>query len=97
MATRDVSSTTLDGFSDAEVEAGRTGFLQQLVLSRSSDTGLASLLGNNRYLGRTTDYLVEFEQAIEALSTEDVNAALRRHLDPEGFTIVVAGDFDESE
>jgi zinc protease len=37
-----------------------------------------------------------FEAKVEALTAEQVNAAVRRHLDPAGFVIVKAGDFKKA-
>jgi len=82
-----------EGFTPEEVEAGRTGFLRQLELRRASDAGLVTLLSNGLYLGRSIHYQTEFEQAIEAVSREEINAAVRRHLDPAGLSTVIAGDF----
>jgi zinc protease len=82
------------GFSEDEVAAGRTGFLRQLELRRASDPGLVTLLGNGLYLDRNIHYQTEFADAIEALTVDDINAAVRRHLDPDALSIVVAGDFE---
>ena len=81
------------GFRADEVEAGRTGFLRQLELRRASDSGLVALLGNGLYLNRSIHYQTEFAEAIEALSVDEINAAVRRHLDPDALSIVLAGDF----
>jgi len=86
-----------EGFDAEEVEAGRTGFLQQLALSRASDTGLVGLLSSGLYLDRSIHYQTEFENKIKALDVDEINAAVRRHLDPEGLSIGVAGDFDGTE
>ncbi|MEN1727905.1 MAG: insulinase family protein, partial [Pseudomonadota bacterium] len=86
-----------EGFSEEELNAGRTGFLQQQALARANDNFLVNVLAYNRYLGRSMEHQIMFEQAIRELSTADINSAVRRHLDPEGLTIVVAGDFEASE
>jgi zinc protease len=89
----ELSRLVTEGFSQEEVEAGRTGFLRQLELQRASDAGLVTLLSNGLYLGRSIHYQTEFAQALEALSPEEINAAIRRHLDPQGLSLVLAGDF----
>jgi zinc protease len=93
----EVSLWINEGFSEEELALGRTGFLQQLALSRSSDSTLASLLANNLYLDRNMAYQVDFEEAILALEAADLNAAIRTHLDPDGLSIAVAGDFEPGE
>ena len=86
-----------EGFTDEEVTAGRTGFLQQLALRRASDSALTTLIANGLYLDRSIHYQTEFANQIEALTTEQINAAVRRHLEPGALSIVVAGDFEPEE
>ena len=47
----------------------------------------------NLYLGRTFAFSKAFEDRIQALTVADVNAAIRKHLDPARLTTVKAGDF----
>jgi zinc protease len=42
---------------------------------------------------RTFAWDLEFESKIAALTPAEVNAALKRHLDPKKLSIVSAGDF----
>jgi len=84
----------VDGFSQDEMEAVRSGYLKELELQRSSDRALTSLLNQNLFLDRDLYYWASFEQALQALSVEDVNRATRQHLDPETLLIVTAGDFN---
>lgn len=82
-----------DGFAADEVEAGRRGLLQQRELMRSSEASLVGLLNSNLYLQRELFDQQRFEEALKALSVEDINAALRRHFDPAKLSFAVAGDF----
>ncbi|NDY95003.1 M16 family metallopeptidase [Wenzhouxiangella limi] len=84
-----------DGFESDEVETGRRGYLQQRELQRSNDASLAGMLNSNLYLDRDMFHQARFEQALEQLSADEVNAAVRRHFDPERITTAVAGDFTE--
>ena len=45
------------------------------------------------HLGRTFAFSKAFEDKLSSLSVADVNAALRKHVDPARITIVKAGDF----
>jgi zinc protease len=36
----------------------------------------------------------DLEKKIEALTTDQVNAALRKHIDPKKLVVVAAGDFE---
>ena len=82
-----------DGLTDKEVADAKSGMLQERLLNRSSDSTLASSWTAYLDLGRTfTSYSLAFEERIRSLSTAEVNAALRRHIDPGRMTVVIAGD-----
>jgi zinc protease len=82
-----------EGFDAEELDAGRRGYLQQRELGRSNDASLVGMLNSNLYLDRDMFHQQRFEQALEALSVEEVNSAVRSHFDPERITTAVAGDF----
>jgi zinc protease len=81
------------GFSAQELEEGRTGLLSFRRLSRAQDDTLASALANNLYLERTFEVSARVDAALAALTTEQVNSALRQYLKPETIDMVFAGDF----
>jgi zinc protease len=82
-----------DGFSAEEIEKSRAAFLQRRSMTRSSDLTLAQQLANGLYLGRTMTFDRDVETKIGALTADQVNAVLRRTLDPSKMTVVMAGDF----
>ncbi|MFW5815340.1 MAG: M16 family metallopeptidase [Wenzhouxiangella sp.] len=86
-----------DGFEADEIETGRRGYLQQRELQRSNDASLAGMLNANLYLDRDMFHQARFEQTLEQLGAEEVNAAVRRHFDPERITTAVAGDFADQD
>jgi zinc protease len=85
-----------DGFSTEEVAAAKKALLEEEVVGRTQDQGLARLLAVRERFGRTMKFDEAFESKIAALTAEQVNAAVRRHLDPTGFVIVKAGDFKKA-
>jgi zinc protease len=89
----EIARALKDGFSAQELEEGRSGLLNFRRLSRAQDDVLASQLASNLYLGRTFEISARVDAALAALTAEQVNAALRRYLKPEGFDLVFAGDF----
>jgi zinc protease len=93
----EVARAIKDGFTDAEVDAARSGTLQQRAQNRAQDGTLASAWASNLYLGRTFQFSKEFEQKLRALKAADVNAALRKYIDPGKLTIVKAGDFERKK
>jgi zinc protease len=81
-----------EGFSVEEIKAGKNSVLEARRLARSQDRALAGRLGHYLFVKRTFAWDVEFEKRIAALTPQQVNAALRRHLDPARLSVVVAGD-----
>jgi zinc protease len=82
-----------DGVTAEELTKAKEGFLQAQKVGRANDNALAGLLSNLRYLGRTMNYEAGVESKIADLTAEQVNAALRKHVDPKKLVIVTAGDF----
>lgn len=85
-----------DGFTEAEISAAKSGYLQSRQVSRAQDNSLSGTLTSYRYLGRTMAWDVEFEQKIRALTPEQIQSAMRKYITPEKLVIVKAGDFAKS-
>ena len=82
-----------DGLSEKEIADAKNGLLQERLMGRSADGTVASAWTSYLDLGRTfTSYSLAFEDRIRSLTPAEVNAALRRHVDPAKMTVVVAGD-----
>ena len=81
------------GFTAEEVETAKHSYLDGAQRHRSSDEAVASILNDNLFLDRTMGFVAEHEAAIEALTPDDLLAAMRRHIDPEKVSIFRAGDF----
>jgi len=82
-----------DGFTAQEVEAAKPGYLQQRLQSRANDNELVSILVARRFAGRTFSYDDELERRIQALTPAQVNATVRKYIDPSKMVLVRAGDF----
>ena len=97
-ALREEIQRVLDaGFADGELEVAKRGYLQSRELARAQDRSLVSMLSQGLYFDRTLAWDSEFEERIGDLAVEDVNAAVRRHLDLNKMTFVKAGDFAGAE
>jgi zinc protease len=86
-----------DGFTAEEVEAAKSGYLQSLQVSRAQDNELAGRLNNYLFIGRTLKWDADLEAKLKALTPEQINAAMRRHIDPSKLTIIKAGDFAKNQ
>ena len=83
-----------DGITADELTQATHGYLQAQKVARASDAALARMLANLSHVGRTMAYTAEVENKIAALTPEQVNAAVRQHIDPQALVIVTAGDFE---
>ncbi len=89
----EIARALKDGFSAQELDADRSGLLNFRRLSRAQDDVLASQLNSNLYLDRSFAISARVDAALAALTPEQVNSALRKHLEPEAIDLVFAGDF----
>ncbi len=85
-----------DGFTDTEVASAREALLKRRHLARTQDAAIAAALVQQAHLGRTFAAAGKTDAAIAKASAADVNAALRKYVQPTGFTLVYAGDFAKS-
>jgi len=89
----ELARTLKDGFTAQEVAAGQKSWLQEQMVARSQDQAIARLLANRERFDRTMKFDQDIETKIGMLTADQVNASLRRHIDPAGLVIVKAGDF----
>jgi zinc protease len=82
-----------EGFSPQEVAEGQGALMNLRRLSLAQDDVLAQVLARQTWLGETMARHAEISAAIEALTPEQVGAALRRHLRPDAAVKAVGGDF----
>lgn len=93
----EVDRLLADGITKTELEEARKGWIEQKQVERTSDAHLASDLADTAYADRTMEYYSDLEKKINALTTDQVLKALKKHLDPEKLSIVVAGDFRKND
>jgi zinc protease len=89
----EILKATTEGFTAEEIESAKTGWLQSRMVGRAQDASVAGTL--NSYLFTDRDYLWddELEQKVKALTVEEVNAAIAKHLHFDKLNMVKAGDF----
>jgi zinc protease len=80
------------GFTEAELAEARKGWRQAEEVGRTDDGALAGLLANYLYLERTLAFDQALEAQVAALKPAQVNAALRKYVDPAKVSLVTAGD-----
>jgi zinc protease len=89
----EIERAVREGFSQAEVEAGRHSVLQARRLARTQDRSLAGRLSSYSFAGRTFAWDIALEKRIASLGAAEVNAALKKYIDPSRLAIILAGDF----
>src|SRR5207302_1439957 len=77
-----------DGVTADEVEKAKQGYLQSQKVGRSSDAALSGILTNLRHLNRTMAFEAELDKKIEALTAEQVSAAMKKFISPQKLVIV---------
>jgi zinc protease len=89
----EVERAVKQGVTDAELAKAKSGILQTRIQNRSQDGTVAGAWVSLMNLGRTWAYSRQFEERLAALTAGEVNAALRKYVDPAKLTTVKAGDF----
>lgn len=83
-----------EGVTQEELDAAKAGYLQEQQVQRTDDGSLTQMLEVYSFIGRDMKFVADFEERIQKLTVEDVNAALKKHIDPKRLFVVMAGDFD---
>jgi zinc protease len=86
-----------DGISAEELRDAVSGILTERQQGRAEDNSVADMLADQLYYGRTMQFTAELDAKYRALTLEQVNAAIRKHLKPDQLSVFVAGDFAEVE
>ncbi len=90
---QEIQRALAQGFTSTEFESGKRGLLNFRRLSRAQDGRLAAGWAANLYLDRTFALAAQVDAAIESLTLDQVNQALKKYLKPEQFVLGLAGDF----
>ena len=85
------------GFTEQEIKDAKHAWLQAQENSRAQDRELAGRLASNLELGRTMAFQASLERKVEALTNDQILAALHKHFDPTKISVFVAGDFTKAD
>jgi zinc protease len=81
------------GISETELVDAKKSIDQQRKTTRAQDAALAWLQLNHGRLGRSMLFSAQSDERIAKLTVAEVNAALRKYLEPAKLLNVYAGDF----
>lgn len=82
-----------EGLTQEELDFARKSWLTGESVERQEDGAIVRWLGQSLHLGRPVTWQSELESKVKALTLDQVNTALRTHLQPSQLVIVKAGDF----
>ncbi len=82
-----------DGVTAQEVSDAQTAWLESQKVSRAADGSIAGQIRTNLNLGRTFGFMSEKKRRIAALTPEAIQAAFKKHIDPDKLIVIRAGDF----
>ena len=92
----ELARTLKDGFTAEEVAAAKKSWLDEEMVSRANDSTVLGLMGQHERFDRTFKWEEGIEAKVAALTPEQVNGALRRHIDLASLFSVKAGDFKKA-
>jgi zinc protease len=89
----EINKVVTDGFTAEEIAAAKSGWSQSRVVNRAQDPSLAGALNYYLFIQRDLKWDEAFEQKVLALTPEQVNAAMKKHIRLDKINIIKAGDF----
>ncbi len=81
------------GVTGEELQAAKSSYLESLQGRRAEDRRLAATLNSQLQVERTMEFEKRREDRFRSLTTEQVDQALRRIVNPERLIVITAGDF----
>jgi zinc protease len=88
---RELDKWWKDGITDQELAARKQGVVGGYLVSLSTTAGLATAILTDVQRGYDVSRVDDFPAAVNALTREQVNAAIRKHLNPSAMALVEAG------
>lgn len=89
----EIQKVLTDGFTAEEVDAAKRGWLLNQQRNRGQDSGLSRSLASYLFVGRTYAWDDAMDKKVQALTPEQINAAMKKFLTPDKISIFKAGDF----
>ncbi|HEX8652061.1 MAG TPA: pitrilysin family protein [Pyrinomonadaceae bacterium] len=83
-----------NGIRPDELADEKSSAIGSFKVGLATNGGLARALWNAEFYGLGMDYIDRYPRLIQAVTVEEVNAAIRKYFRPDHLTIVIAGDYD---
>jgi zinc protease len=88
---RELDDWYAKGISASELERVKSNVIGSFKVGLTTTDGLASALLNAVHRGFDVSWLDEYPKRVDALSLQDVNAAIKKHLRPDKMMLIKAG------
>jgi zinc protease len=88
---RELLNWSRDGVSAAELAARKTNLIGSYQVSLATTGGLAAAIQQAVLRGYPVSWLDDYPRAIAALTLDEVNRAIKKHIDPRKMVLVKAG------
>lgn len=95
-AREEFANAVKDGFSQKELDDAKKGYFEEVKVALSNDGAIMQTAATDLYVGRTMKFTQEQHDRIAALTLDQVNATLRKYIDPAKLVVVRAGDFKKN-
>ena len=89
----EITKVVTEGFTAEEIAAAKSGWSQSRTVNRAQDAGLAGTLNNYLFIDRDLLWDESFEKKVMALTPDQINAAMKKHISLDKINIIKAGDF----
>jgi zinc protease len=85
-----------NGVRADELADEKSAAIGSFKVGLATNAGLAQAMWNAEFYRLGMDYIDRYPQIIQAVSVEEVNAAIRKYFRPDQLTVVIAGDIETS-
>ncbi len=83
-----------NGIRPDELADEKSSAIGSFKVSLATNAGLAGAMWNSEFYRLGLDYMDRYPQIIQAVTIEEVNAAIRKYFRPDHLTVVLAGDIE---
>ena len=91
----EVEKIIKEGISAEELAEAKKYIAQNRLVGRSNDRQMSSKLNTYQFLNRDMKWEAAYEDKLAKITLEDVNKAIKKHIDMSKISIFKAGDFDK--
>jgi len=84
-----------NGIREDELADEKSSAIGSFKVGLGTNAGLARRVWTNEFYNLAMDYVDRYKEIIEAVTIEEVNAAIRKYFRPDDLTIVMSGDYSD--